>query len=95
MIEYPYLLIRGKHFPIIPVTLINKGIEKEFFALVDSGSSVSIFKFEVARQLDNKVEIRVEDYKFTSKIAFSEEYTASLNILGRDNFFQSFLDYFQ
>ncbi|MEW6069785.1 MAG: retropepsin-like aspartic protease [Candidatus Thermoplasmatota archaeon] len=113
MIEYPYLLIRGKYFPIMPVTLINKDIEKEFFALIDSGSSISIFKPEVARQLNidlekgekllmegvsgkisvyvHKIKIRVEDYEFTAKIAFSEEYTASLNILGRDSFFNHFL----
>ena len=113
MIEFQYLQIRKRYFPIIPVTLINRGVEKDFFALMDSGSCISIFKPEVARQLNidvekgkkmlmkdvtgkipvsiHKIKIRIENYEFISKIAFSGKYTASLNILGRENFFNHFL----
>lgn len=33
----------------------------------------------------------VENIEFICKIAFSEEYVASFNLLGRDNFFANFL----
>lgn len=39
----------------------------------------------------HKIPIKVGNKNFTCKIVFSKEYTVSLNILGRDNFFQPFL----
>ena len=39
----------------------------------------------------HKLPIKVGNKKFSCKIIFSKEYTVSLNILGRDNFFLPFL----
>jgi len=39
----------------------------------------------------HKIPIKVGVKKFICKIVFSKEYTVSLNILGRDNFFLPFL----
>lgn len=107
--EYKYSRIRGRYFSIIPILV--KDIQTS--ALVDSGASISLFRPELAYDLDidiergerinlegignriiayiHKVPVVVEDYKFTCNIGFSEEYTVSFNILGRDNFFQQFL----
>lgn len=39
----------------------------------------------------HQVKIRITNIDFTCKIAFTEEMPVSLNILGRDNFFEKFL----
>jgi hypothetical protein len=39
----------------------------------------------------HNLKISIDDKNFNCKIVFSKEYTVSLNILGRDNFFQPFL----
>lgn len=39
----------------------------------------------------NKIKVRIEDTELTLKIAFTEELTTSFNILGRENFFESFI----
>jgi len=39
----------------------------------------------------HKIKVRVGNENFVCKIVFSKEYTVSLNILGRDNFFVPFL----
>jgi len=39
----------------------------------------------------HKLPVEIEDKRFSCKIIFSKEYTVSLNILGRDNFFLPFL----
>ncbi|MBU2577441.1 retropepsin-like domain-containing protein [Patescibacteria group bacterium] len=39
----------------------------------------------------HNLRVSVNDKNFNCKIVFSKEYTVSLNILGRDNFFQPFL----
>lgn len=39
----------------------------------------------------HRIKVRVGKESFLCKIIFSEEYTVSLNILGRDNFFLPFL----
>lgn len=108
--EFPYAEIRGEFYPVIPLILNGKlGTS----ALIDSGATVSIFKPDIAYQLNIDIEsgkrllmegvsgrisvyihqlsVKVEEHEFACKIGFSEEYTASLNILGRDNFFNHFL----
>ncbi len=37
------------------------------------------------------IPVSVENRNFNCKIGFSEEYTASFNLLGRDNFFKQFM----
>ena len=39
----------------------------------------------------HKIPVKIGNKKFICKIVFSKEYMVSLNILGRDNFFQPFL----
>ena len=39
----------------------------------------------------HKIPIVIENVSFVCKIGFSEEYVASFNLLGRDNFFANFL----
>ena len=39
----------------------------------------------------HEVPVSIESYNFNCKIGFSVEYTASLNLIGRDNFFEHFL----
>lgn len=42
---------KGGTFPVIPLTVISGQVKKEFFALVDSGATVSVFRPEVAESL--------------------------------------------
>ena len=46
---------KGNSFPIIPITLELSG-KKDFWALIDSGATVSIFKAEVAETLGISIE---------------------------------------
>jgi len=46
---------KGNSFPIIPITL-ELGGKKDFWALIDSGATVSIFKAEVAETLGISIE---------------------------------------
>jgi len=39
----------------------------------------------------HNIKVEFEGFSFLCKIGFSEEYTASFNLLGRDNFFEQFL----
>lgn len=51
----------GNDFPVIPITLeLQK--KKDFFALIDSGATVSIFKAEVAEALGINIEEGKEIY---------------------------------
>lgn len=53
--KFPYLELRGKSAPIVPVAL--KGIEwVSYDAYVDSGAGYSIFHADVADDLDIKLE---------------------------------------
>lgn len=42
---------QGNNFPVIPLSLKFGNKKKEFFALVDSGATISIFRTEVAESL--------------------------------------------
>lgn len=48
MKEYSYEKIRDRDYPLVPVLLSNK---VDTFALVDSGSMISLFQESVAKQL--------------------------------------------
>lgn len=52
----------GKNFPIIPITLETAGKKREFFALIDSGATISIFRGEVADILGIDIEKGKEIY---------------------------------
>ena len=52
----------GNLYPIIPVSLEFGKIKKEFFALVDSGATISIFHSEVADSLGINIPKGKETY---------------------------------
>jgi predicted aspartyl protease len=48
---------QGIYFPIIPVTLIDSESKKfDTTALIDSGANISIFNYDVAKQLGVEIE---------------------------------------
>ena len=54
---FPYKTdARGNAFPVIPLTLQFRDKKKDFFALIDSGATVSIFRAEVADVLGIEIE---------------------------------------
>lgn len=111
--KYPYLKIRKKFFPVIPIKLVSNKIAVDTLAYIDSGASISLFRSDIANQMGidigngikitlegisgkitvyiHKLKIIVADLEFILKVGFSEEYVASFNLLGRDNFFTKFL----
>lgn len=52
----------GNSFPVIPLSLEFAAKKKEFFALIDSGATVSIFRSEVAESLGINIEKGKEIY---------------------------------
>ena len=56
MIKFKYSPRKDKYFPVIPITLINKDIEIETDALIDSGANISVFREELAECLEIVVE---------------------------------------
>lgn len=62
-LTYPYKMdAEGNTYPIIPLSLKLNSKKKEFFALVDSGATVSIFRSEVADSLGITVQQGKEVY---------------------------------
>ena len=111
--EYPYLKLRERFFPIIPIKLVSNDIIVDTLAYLDSGASVSLFRSDIANQMNidiedgekihlegisgkiavyvHRLKIMIADIEFILKVGFSEEYVASFNPLGRDNFFAKFI----
>lgn len=52
----------GDFFPLIDIFVYNKNYASRIFALVDSGAAVSIFRKDVADQLNLKIETGRETY---------------------------------
>ena len=52
----------GNIFPIIPLSIALAGTKKEFYALIDSGATISVFRAEVADELSVKIESGKETY---------------------------------
>ncbi len=110
---HSYLKIKNRFFPLIPIKLVSNKNIIDTLAYLDSGASISLFRIDIANQLDidtesgekihlegisgkitvyiHKLKIIVDDIEFILKVGFSEEYVASFNLLGRDNFFTKFL----
>lgn len=60
---FPYRFdTSGNTFPVVPLSLEFGAKKKEFFALIDSGATVSIFRSEVAESLGINVEKGKEIY---------------------------------
>lgn len=112
-LKFSYQLIRGKLFPIIPVTLKYGDQEIRIEALVDAGANFSIFDAKVAKLLGINLEegdkicpigigghicaylhditMTVDNITIQTKVAFSAEFAVSLNIIGRQGFFDKFI----
>lgn len=57
LILFPYKVdVSGNGFPVVPLSLDVGTKKREFFALVDSGATVSIFRSEVAESLGINIE---------------------------------------
>ena len=54
--EFSYKEVEGRCYPVILVHLRNKNLEDDFYALIDSGASISTFRAEVAESLGIKIE---------------------------------------
>lgn len=62
-LTFPYKTdAKGNLFPIVPVALKFNRLKKEFFALVDSGATVSVFRAEVAESLGIEIQKGKEIY---------------------------------
>lgn len=60
---FPYLSDpHGNIFPIIPLAITFADMTKEFYALIDSGATVSVFRAEVADELGIEIEKGEETY---------------------------------
>lgn len=53
---------KGNIFPIIPISLTFASKKKEFYALIDSGATISVFRAEVADSLGLIIEKGREIY---------------------------------
>lgn len=63
LLTFPYKTdAQGNYFPVIPLSLKFGNKKKEFFALVDSGATISIFRSEVADSLGINVTSGKETY---------------------------------
>jgi len=63
LLSFPYKTdAQGNSFPVIPLSLKFSNKKKEFFALVDSGATISIFRSEVADSLGIEVSSGKEIY---------------------------------
>ena len=54
--EFPYKEVEDRRYPVILIRMRNKNIEKDFYALVDSGAPISTFRPEVAESLGIEIE---------------------------------------
>jgi len=55
-LEYSYSKIGEKFFPIIPVIIKHQDKELPLEALVDAGATISIFRFEILKDLGINIE---------------------------------------
>lgn len=63
LLVYPYRKdASGNFYPIISLSLITDKAKKEYFALIDSGATISIFRPEVADSLGIDIEKGTEIY---------------------------------
>ena len=57
MISFPYQPdVKGNLFPLVSISLSYKDNRNDYFALIDSGATVSIFKIDVAEYLGVEIE---------------------------------------
>lgn len=52
----------GEVYPIIPFSVTALNMKRDFYALIDSGATISVFKAEVAEELGIEIEKGQETY---------------------------------
>lgn len=63
LFTFPYQQdVKGNSYPVIPLAIKSGKVKKEFFALIDSGATISIFRSEVAESLGVEIESGKEIY---------------------------------
>lgn len=63
LLVFPYQVDpQGNTFPVIPLSLTFSAKKKEFYALIDSGATISVFRAEVADSLGIEIEKGKETY---------------------------------
>lgn len=55
-LKFPYLTLRGRRYPLIPLRIFFMEATVRTYALADSGSTLSVFRAEIADSLGLKVE---------------------------------------
>ena len=50
-LEFRYFTLRGRHYPFMPIRLHYQDRNVKTYALVDSGSTISVFRNEIAEDL--------------------------------------------
>ncbi len=53
---FEYLTLRGRHYPLIPIRIYHGESSIRTYALVDSGSTLSVFRAEIADSLGVSIE---------------------------------------
>jgi len=100
---YPIIpiLLRHKDKLVLTEALVDSGANTSVFH-AEIAEQLGI-KFKQGRKIYlggiggrilaylHQVDIKIEDIEFICKVAFTEEMPVSLNILGRENFFEKFL----
>ncbi len=54
--KYPYVLLRGKYFPIIPLIVSKSNTSVPIVALIDSGAVISLFDASIGQALGLNIE---------------------------------------
>ena len=63
LLVFPYRKdAKGDYYPVIPIALISGNKKREYFALIDSGATISIFRPEVSESLGIIIEKGKEVY---------------------------------
>jgi len=50
-LEFNYVTLRERHYPLIPIRLYYEDRNVKTYALLDSGSTISVFRNEIAEDL--------------------------------------------
>ena len=60
--RFPYIELRGRYLPVIPLKIKGEGGWTMYNAFVDSGAGYSIFQSDVAEDLNLKLEDGMKEY---------------------------------
>jgi predicted aspartyl protease len=60
--RFPYIKLRGRYLPVIPLKIKGEGGWTIYNAFVDSGAGYSIFQSDVAEDLNLKLEDGMKEY---------------------------------